>query len=92
MLHEMRYQPWRIVNCRRPIRAVRRARDAGALGRRMRLTDRAAFGAAELGVRYALDASIRRDRRRLRVNMRLIDGHTGFYLWAESLKRPSNDP
>jgi TolB-like protein len=47
--------------------------------------------AAELGVRYALEGSIRRDRRQLRVNMRLIDGQTGLHLWAESFARPSSD-
>ena len=47
--------------------------------------------AAELGVRYALEASIRRDRRQLRVNMRLIDGQTGLHLWAESFESPSSD-
>jgi len=47
--------------------------------------------AAELGVRYILEASIRHDRRRLRINMRLIDGQTGLHLWAESFERPSSD-
>ena len=47
--------------------------------------------ATELGVRYALEASIRRDRRQLRVNMRLIDGRTGLHVWAESFERPSSD-
>jgi TolB-like protein len=47
--------------------------------------------AAELGVRYALEGSIRRDRRQLRVNMRLIDGQTGLHLWAESFAQPSSD-
>jgi hypothetical protein len=43
------------------------------------------------GVKYALEASIRRDRRQLRVNMRLIDGQTSLHLWAESFERPSSD-
>ena len=47
--------------------------------------------AAELGVKYALEASIRRDRRQLRVHMRLIDGQTGLHVWAESFERPSSD-
>ena len=47
--------------------------------------------AAELGVRYALEASIRRDRRQLRVSLRLIDGKTGLHLWAASFERPSSD-
>jgi TolB-like protein len=47
--------------------------------------------AAELGVKYALEASIRRDRRQLRVNMRLIDGQTGLHVWAASFERPSSD-
>ena len=43
------------------------------------------------GGKYALEASIRRDRRQLRVNMRLIDGQTGLHVWAESFERPSSD-
>jgi len=47
--------------------------------------------AAELGVKYALEASIRRDRKYLRANLRLIDGQTGLHLWAESFERPLSD-
>jgi adenylate cyclase len=47
--------------------------------------------AAELGVKYALEASIRRDRMQLRANLRLIDGQTGLHLWAGSFKRPLSD-
>jgi TolB-like protein len=47
--------------------------------------------AAELGVKYALEGSIRRDRKRLRANLRLIDGQTGLHLWAGSFERPMSD-
>jgi TolB-like protein/DNA-binding SARP family transcriptional activator len=39
--------------------------------------------AAELGVRYVLEGSIDFDGR-LRANVRLIDGRTGFHLWADT--------
>ena len=37
----------------------------------------------ELGVRYLLEGSIRRDGDRLRVNVQLVDAETGAHLWAE---------
>lgn len=39
--------------------------------------------AAELGVRYVLEGSVDLDCR-LRANVRLIDGRTGFHLWADT--------
>ena len=47
--------------------------------------------AAELGVKYALEASIRRDRMQLYANLRLIDGQTGLHLWAETFNTPLSD-
>jgi TolB-like protein len=37
----------------------------------------------ELGVRYVLEGSVRRDRRRLRITGQLIDATTGAHLWAD---------
>src|SRR5262249_24752644 len=48
--------------------------------------------AAELGVKYALEASIRRDRKQVRANLRLIDGQTGLHLWAASFEGRLSDP
>jgi adenylate cyclase len=40
--------------------------------------------AAELGVRYILEGSIRRSGNKLRIGSRLIDGATGAHLWAQN--------
>jgi adenylate cyclase len=37
----------------------------------------------ELGVRYVLEGSVRRDQDRVRVNAQLIDAHGGAHLWAD---------
>ena len=37
----------------------------------------------ELGVKYVLDGSVRREGETLRINVQLIDGQTGSNLWAE---------
>ena len=37
----------------------------------------------ELGVRYMLEGSVRRDQDRVRVNAQLIDAHSGAHLWAD---------
>ena len=37
----------------------------------------------ELGVRYIVEGAVQRQRDRVRVNARLIDGETGANLWAE---------
>ena len=47
--------------------------------------------AAELGVRYLLESSVELAGRRLRVNARLLDGGTGFHLWADSQDRVRED-
>ena len=39
--------------------------------------------ARDLGVRYVLEGSVRRDRDHVRINAQLIDGSTGNHLWAE---------
>ncbi|MGQ4583921.1 winged helix-turn-helix domain-containing protein [Lysobacter sp. F60174L2] len=45
----------------------------------------------KLGVATVLDASVRREGSRLRVNARLSDTATGFTLWSESYDREAND-
>jgi TolB-like protein len=40
--------------------------------------------AAELGVRYLLEGTVRRAGDRLRITAQLIDGETGGHLWSES--------
>jgi TolB-like protein len=39
--------------------------------------------AGDLGVRYILEGSVRRDHSQLRVNAQLIDATTGSHIWAE---------
>jgi adenylate cyclase len=41
----------------------------------------------ELGVRYVVEGSVRRDAERVRVNAQLIDAETGNHLWAERYDR-----
>jgi len=41
----------------------------------------------ELGVRYVLEGSTRRDGTRIRVNVQLIEAETGNYLWGERYDR-----
>ena len=43
--------------------------------------------AGDLGVRYVLEGSIRRDGARVRVTSQLIDADTGNHLWAERYDR-----
>jgi adenylate cyclase len=45
----------------------------------------------QLGVRYVLEGSVRRDRGRVRVNVQLIDAETGSHLWAERFDKPLGD-
>ena len=40
--------------------------------------------AAELGVRYVLEGSVRRSGERLRISAQLVDGETGAHLWAQN--------
>ncbi len=45
----------------------------------------------ELGVRYVLEGSIRRDRDRFRISAQLIDAMTGAHRWAERYDRDVKD-
>jgi TolB-like protein/class 3 adenylate cyclase len=45
----------------------------------------------ELNVRYALEGSVQRGGKRLRVNVQLIDAETGKHLWAERFEKPIAD-
>lgn len=47
--------------------------------------------AAELGVRYVLEGSVRKAGNRLRVTGQLIDAETGVHLWAERYDRDLAD-
>lgn len=47
--------------------------------------------ARDLGVRYVLGGSVRRDERRIRVTAQLIDASTGNHLWAERYERELKD-
>jgi len=39
--------------------------------------------ADELGVRYVVEGSVRKDKEQVRINVQLIDAATGHHLWAE---------
>ncbi len=45
----------------------------------------------ELGVRYVLEGSVRRDGARVRVVAQLIDASTGVHVWADSFDRSLTD-
>jgi TolB-like protein len=47
--------------------------------------------ASELGVRYVLEGSTRRNGRRIRVNAQLIDAPSGNHLWAQRYDRGVED-
>ena len=47
--------------------------------------------ARELGVRHVLEGSIRRAGDRVRITAQLIDGTTGYHLWAERYERSLTD-
>ncbi len=47
--------------------------------------------AAELGVRYLLDGSVRRSGQRLRINAHLIDGATAAEIWAGRFEGTAGD-
>jgi TolB-like protein len=47
--------------------------------------------AAELGVRYVLEGSVRHNAARVRVNAQLIEAETGGHIWAERYDRDIND-
>src|SRR5690349_2762676 len=45
----------------------------------------------ELGIRYVLQGSVRKDGKRVRIVIQLIDGHSGAQLWAERYDRELTD-
>jgi len=45
----------------------------------------------ELGVRYVLEGSVRKDTNRVRITAQLIDAVNGTHLWAERYDRELND-
>jgi adenylate cyclase len=45
----------------------------------------------ELGVRYALEGSVRKSGNRVRISAQLIDTITGYHLWAERYDRELQD-
>jgi adenylate cyclase len=45
----------------------------------------------DLGVRYVLEGSIRRDRHRLRITVQLVDAASGAHRWAERYDRDVKD-
>ena len=47
--------------------------------------------AAELGVRYVLEGSVRRSGQTMRVTAQLVDAHDGGHLWAERYDRPIHE-
>lgn len=47
--------------------------------------------AAQLGVRYLLDGSVRRIDGRVRVSVQLIDGQEGFDIWSQTYDRDLDD-
>ena len=47
--------------------------------------------ASELGARYVLEGSVRKDGNRVRISAQLIDGKTAHHIWAEKYDRELND-
>jgi len=47
--------------------------------------------AEELGVRYVLEGSVRRDKENIRITAQLVDAVTGNHLWAERYDRELKD-
>src|SRR4051812_27586261 len=47
--------------------------------------------ARELGVRYIVDGSVRRDGPRIRIGVQLIDAEAGYQLWADKFDRAVGD-
>jgi TolB-like protein/Tfp pilus assembly protein PilF len=45
----------------------------------------------ELGVRYLVQGSLRKDSRRVRVSAQMIEAETGGHLWSERFDRPLDD-
>jgi len=47
--------------------------------------------AKELNVKYIIEGSVQREGSKLRVNAKLVDGSTGFNIWAEQYDREVSD-
>jgi len=47
--------------------------------------------ARELGVRYLVQGSVRKDGRRLRISAHMVEAESGFQLWSERFDRPLDD-
>ncbi len=45
----------------------------------------------ELGVRYALEGSVRKADSQVRITTQLVDATTGYHLWSERYDRPLKD-
>ena len=45
----------------------------------------------ELGVRYMVEGSVRKANNRIRITAQLVDGTTGYQVWAQSYDRDSGD-
>jgi len=45
----------------------------------------------ELGVRYLVEGSVRKANNRIRITAQLIDGNTGYHVWAEYYDRDLHD-
>ena len=45
----------------------------------------------ELGVRYVLEGSVRKDKDRIRISVQFIDAISGYHLWAERYDRELRD-
>ncbi len=47
--------------------------------------------ARELGVRYLVQGSVRKDGRRIRVSAQMVEAESGYQLWSERFDRPLDD-
>ena len=73
-----------------------RIRDAFVIARRTSFTYKGGAAdvktvAAELGVRYVLEGSVRRSGDQVRINAQLIDGQTGSHVWSDRYDRRLTD-
>ena len=73
-----------------------RIRDAFVIARRTSFTFKGKAMdvkkiAADLGVRYVLEGSIRRSGDQVRINAQLIDGQTGSHVWSDRYDRVLTD-
>ena len=73
-----------------------RIRDAFVIARRTSFTFKGKVTdvkkvAADLGVRYVLEGSVRRSGNQVRINAQLIDGQTGSHIWSDRFDRVLTD-